>query len=123
MVMISKAQQAVPPDASIEWLSSNFLAPQLGWLSLGAGEQQRSASDFLIAFQLSEGCCGELNLTPKSPRQILGTTLAAQLRYETNLLELLFAFTLRACTVSADNCAATEDRDRNPKTYRELSQQ
>jgi hypothetical protein len=33
-------EQAVPPDASIECLSSDFLASLLGWLSLGAGEQR-----------------------------------------------------------------------------------
>jgi hypothetical protein len=88
-----------------------------------AAEARRSTIDFLIAFQLSEGCCGELNLTPKSPSKSYGTTIASQLQYETKLLELLFAFALCACTVSADTCTATEDRGRNPKTYRELSQQ
>jgi hypothetical protein len=37
-------EQAVAPDASTAWLSSNFLAPLLECLSLGAGEQQRSTS-------------------------------------------------------------------------------
>jgi len=37
-------EQAVAPDASIAWLSRNFLASMLGWLSLGAGEQQRYAA-------------------------------------------------------------------------------
>jgi hypothetical protein len=37
-------RQAVTPDASIRCLSTNFLASLLGWLSLGTGEQRRSAS-------------------------------------------------------------------------------
>ena len=44
------AEQAVAPDASIAWLSSNFLALEVEWLSLGAGEQQRYASLILQTF-------------------------------------------------------------------------
>jgi hypothetical protein len=43
-----ETEQAVAPDASVAWLSSNFLASEVGWLSLGAGEQQRYAASHVI---------------------------------------------------------------------------
>jgi len=45
-------QQVIRADASIAWLSSDFLAQMLGCLSLGAGEQQRSVLPLVIYLKI-----------------------------------------------------------------------